>query len=135
MLNHLRPALGALFSALVLAGSPLAIAATPKDHMIEAFIDQTEILNLPYPAGSLIIGNPGVVNVAVHDDRTLLLTGKSFGSTNLIVLDAVGRTIFRSQIHVAENRAGDNLTIARGNKTETLSCATRCRPVNSGLTK
>ena len=115
--------------------APVATAATPvnKDKTIEAYIDQTEVLHLPRPAGSLIIGNPEVANIAVHDDRTLLITGKQFGATNLIVLDSIGRTIHRAQIHVGENRAGDSLTIARGTQTETLSCTTRCRPVRSDI--
>ena len=128
----------ALFATASLAASAPAVAAkagtTPvQDKTIEAFIDQTEVLHLPRPAGSLIIGNPNVANVAVHDDRTLLITGKQFGATNLIVLDNIGRTIHRAQIQVGENRAGDSLTIARGDSTETLSCTTRCRPVRSGI--
>ena len=114
--------------------APVAVAAPTQDEKaIEAYIDQTEVLHLPRPAGSLIIGNPAVANIAVHDDRTLLITGKQFGATNLIVLDNIGRTIHRSQIHVGENRAGDSLTIARGTQTETLSCTTRCRPVRSDI--
>lgn len=127
----------ALFAAAALFIAPVSFAATPaagaEEKSIEAYIDQTEVLHLSRPAGSLIIGNPSVANVAVHDDRTLLITGKQFGATNLIVLDNIGRTIHRSQIHVGENRAGDSLTIARGSDTETLSCTTRCRPVRTDI--
>ena len=108
-----------------------AVAETPsgsKANAISAYIDQTEIIHLPYPAGSLIIGNPSVANIAIHDDRTLLLTGKAFGATNLIVLDGIGRRIYETQIRVDENRAGDKMTIARGMATQTYSCASLCRP-------
>ena len=110
-----------------------AIAAAPTEQSLEVYIDQTQLLPLPRAAGSLIVGNPEVAAVAVHDDHTLLLTGRSFGSTNLIVLDNAGAMIYRGQIMVGENAAGQSLTIARGLETETLSCTTKCRPVKTGI--
>lgn len=110
-----------------------AIAAAPSEQSLEVYIDQTQLLPLPRAAGSLIVGNPNVAAVAVHDDHTLLLTGRSFGSTNLIVLDNAGHMIYRGQIMVGENAAGKSLTIARGLNTETLSCSTKCRPVKTGI--
>ena len=129
----LRSLVAAASFSLFAASSMTANAATETEKTIEAFIDQTEILYLSRPAGSLIIGNPSVATVAVHDDRTLLITGKSFGATNLIVLDQIGRPIQSAQIKVGENRAGDTLTISRGANVQTLSCTTRCRPVKTNI--
>lgn len=115
-----------------LAAAPAIASKTGQsasESTIHVFIDQTQMLSLKRPAGSLIIGNPAIAAVAIHDDRTLLLTGRKFGSTNLIVLDEMGRTIHTSQIAVDENRGGSDLTIARGSQTQTYSCASRCRPV------
>jgi hypothetical protein len=65
-------------------------------------------------ANSVVVGNATVADVVtVHDARTLLVTGKAFGSTNLTVLDRAGNTIYSSQLVVGgEDDAG--LTIVRG---------------------
>jgi Flp pilus assembly secretin CpaC len=74
-------------------------------------IDETVTLKLTSPANSVVIGNATVADVAVHDPLTLLITGKAFGSTNLIVLDRAGRTIYTNQLAVADS-ANDDITIA-----------------------
>ena len=129
------PIKSAIIACLALgAMSGAAMAKGPSPKQVNVIIDQTQILNLKYPAGSLIVGNPDVAGVAVHDDRTLLLTGRAFGSTNLIVLDAIGRIIFESQISVGENVEGNSLTIARGLETETYSCTGKCRVAKTDIT-
>ncbi len=113
--------------------SPAMANSPSNDATVDVVINETQLLHLRRPAGSLIVGNPDIVTVAVHDDHTLLLTGLSFGSTNLIVLDSVGRTVHESRISVSEHTKSDTLTIARTGGTETLNCNTRCRPVNTAL--
>ena len=119
--------------SLPAAAPAFATTETQQPEQMEIFIDQTEVVRLPRTAGSVVIGNPSVAGVAVHDDRTLLLTGISFGSTNLVVLDNIGRTILERQITVAENASGKNLTIARGAQTNTYSCQTKCRPLKTAI--
>ncbi|RYY99602.1 MAG: hypothetical protein EON61_18220, partial [Alphaproteobacteria bacterium] len=79
------------------------------------------------PANSVVIGNATVADVAVHDARTLLVTGKAFGSTNLTVLDRAGNTIYTNQLEVGgEDDVG--LTIVRSGGTYSYSCVDKCRP-------
>ncbi len=129
----LKSAFAAIALALTGVSATPALAASgaekAEELKIHVFIDQTQMLHLKSSAGSLIIGNPAIAAVSIHDDRTLLLTGRKFGSTNLIVLDEMGRTIHTSQISVDENRSGSDLTIARGGATKTYSCTSRCRAV------
>ena len=78
-----------LASALVLmAGlivSPAAHAAANDPVSVQ--VNMARILRISAPAATVIIGNPGVADVTIQDPQTLILTGKSYGQTNLIVLE------------------------------------------------
>ena len=89
-------------------------------------IDQTMKLSLATPADSVVIGNATVIDVAIHDPMTLLLTGKAFGTTNLMVLDKAGRTVYSNKVSIADDR-NDQLTIVRNGASYTYSCTDKCR--------
>ncbi len=104
----------------------IALAPAAAADPLKVRVDQTVPLKLGQPANSVVIGNATVADVAVHDARTLLVTGKAFGSTNLTVLDRAGNTIYSSQLEVGgEDDAG--LTIVRGAGTYSYSCVDKCR--------
>lgn len=108
--------------AMSLALAPAALATEP----FTVKVDQTVTLKVGGAANSVVIGNATVADVSVHDARTLLITGKAFGSTNLTVLDRGGNTIYTSQIVVGgEDDTG--ITIVRGQGTYSYSCLDKCR--------
>jgi len=111
------------FAALALT---LALAPAASADPFTVKVDQTVTLKVGGAANSVVIGNATVADVAVHDARTLLITGKSFGSTNLTVLDRGGNTIYTNQIVVGgESETG--LTIMRGQGAYSYSCVDKCR--------
>ena len=89
-------------------------------------MNETSIVQLPGAASGVIIGNPNIADVIVHDSRTLLVTGKSYGSTNLIVLGASGQKILSKSVSVSGS-SSNQLTLSRGSNTETYICAPDCR--------
>jgi Flp pilus assembly secretin CpaC len=110
---------GALALVLALAPSALADPFSVK-------VDQTVTLKIGGAANSVIIGNATVADVSVHDARTLLVTGKAFGTTNLTILDRGGNTIYTNQIIVGGEDA-TGLTIMRGQGAYSYSCVDKCR--------
>jgi Flp pilus assembly secretin CpaC len=111
--------LAALAMSFALAPAAMADPFTVK-------VDQTVTLKLTAAANSVVIGNATVADVSVHDAKTLLVTGKAFGSTNLTVLDRAGNTIYTNQLVVGgEDSTG--LTIVRGGGTYSYSCVDKCR--------
>jgi Flp pilus assembly secretin CpaC len=111
------------FAALALT---LAIAPAASADPFSVKVDQTVTLKIAGAANSVIIGNATVADVSVHDARTLLVTGKAFGTTNLTILDRGGNTIYTNQIVVGgENE--DGLTIIRGQGAYSYSCVDKCR--------
>ncbi len=104
--------------------------AAALDDTIEVKIDFAKIVKLERSAGTIVIGNPGIADAAVQDDQTLVLTGKSAGSTNMIVLDSEGSEIANTTIRVSSN-VRRLTTVFYGSKRQTLSCAPTCEQVVS----
>ncbi len=118
-----------MFARLIAASALVAAACAPayaESKALDVLVDQTVALKLSAPANSVVVGNAAVIDVAIHDPRTLLITGKGFGSTNLLVLDHAGRTVYSNLMSVSDNRT-DQLTIVRGEGNYTYSCTDRCR--------
>ena len=86
------------------------------------------ILRISAPAATVIIGNPAVADVTIQDPQTLVLTGKSFGDTNLIVLDAQGNPIADTIMRVVAD-GGDIVTVFLGAKRTSVACSPTCQPV------
>jgi hypothetical protein len=85
------------------------------------------ILRISAPAATVIIGNPGVADITIQDPQTLVLTGRSFGTTNLIVLDAAGNPVADTIVSVVQAQ-GDMLTVYQGSARTTLACEPICQP-------
>ena len=111
------------FAAIAFA---LALAPAAAADPLTVKVDQTVPLKLASPANSVVVGNATVADVSVHDARTLLVTGKAFGSTNLTVLDRSGNTIFTTTL-VVGGEDDNGLTILRGDGTYSYSCTDKCR--------
>jgi Flp pilus assembly secretin CpaC len=130
----MRIVLGRLGRRLVIAaiawtGSTAAIAVAAEGP-IDVTIDFAKVLKLDAPAQTIIIGNPGIADASVDDEKTLVLTGKTAGTTNLIVLDKDGKEILNTTLRVASD-IRQLTTIFYGQDRQTFSCAPVCERVVS----
>jgi len=101
-------------------------AMSIKDQiMVE--IGKTSILRLDRAFSAVIIGNPNVADVTAHNSKILFLSGKTYGTTNLLILDSNDRTVYESDVAVVSNSA-NLVTIQRGGDEFTYDCAPSCRP-------
>lgn len=94
---------------------------------IDVKVNMARVLRMSAPAATVIVGNPGIADVTIQDPQTLILTGKSYGQTNLIVLDAYGEPIADTLIDVVQMQAGVT-TVYQGQLRTTLTCAPVCQP-------
>lgn len=90
-------------------------------------LDHAKLLKLREPAQTVVIGNPGIVDGTISDQNTLILTGKSIGSTNLIILGEAGRQISNFVVSVAAN-GRERITVHNGLQYQTYSCIGSCSP-------
>jgi hypothetical protein len=113
--------------AFVLAfalASTLAMRGAGAAETLTVVLDQAQIMQLPDRVGTIIIGNPLIADVALQAGGTMVVTGKGYGSTNLIVLDRAGVTVMTKTIQVVGPR--DAVVVYRGIDRESYSCAPTC---------
>ncbi|MDP4023548.1 pilus assembly protein N-terminal domain-containing protein [Methylobacterium sp. NEAU 140] len=117
----------ALLSVAALAG-PGAAAGQPETlPVVTVLVDNAKVIRLPERTQTIIVGNPFIAEVTPQKNGVLVLTGKSFGSTNLIALDAAGTLIAETTIRVEASREA-TITVQRGLERESLSCTPNCQP-------
>ncbi|HEY1942506.1 MAG TPA: pilus assembly protein N-terminal domain-containing protein [Roseiarcus sp.] len=100
------------------AGSPGALSIT---------LDQAKVAQLPAGATTLVVGNPSIADVTMlKGGVAMVVTGKSYGETNLIALDAQGNIIDEKQIDVEPTRSV--LVVQRGADRVSYWCNPDCMP-------
>lgn len=104
------------------------IAVSNDVSMISVILDFAKILSFPEPARTIIIGNPNIVDGTLNDEATLVLTGKTVGVTNMIVLGEAGREVANLRVQVVAN-GGQVTTIYNGASQQIYSCVDTCRSV------
>lgn len=117
-----------VISALLALGAAQPVKAQKAaDNDIVVLIDQASLVRLERAVAEIVVGNPSIADVSVQSGKVLIVTGKSFGETNLIVIDADGKVIVNRQLIVQEPRTGF-VTMYRGPARQTLHCAPYCTP-------
>ena len=106
----------------------VALAPAAAAHDLSVAVEHAEVVRLPANASAIVVGNPSIADALVHDGRTLVVTGRLPGRTNVIALDRVGRIIFSRDIVVSNEARGD-IAVYRGTERTTLSCGTTCSSV------
>ena len=112
-------------AALSAAAVALATTAVPADTGIQVVMNQAKIVKLSRPADTIVIGNPLIADASVQDATTVVLTGKGFGMTNLVILDDTGQPIVDEQVTVTRSTAS-TVRIYRRAEVQTLSCTPLC---------
>ena len=110
------------FAALPLAAAP----ANAEDLVVQ--YDQAHLLKLDQPAANIIVGNPSIADVTLKSTKLLVITGKTFGVTNLMILNDEEKVIFNARILV---KADDSkvVTLIRGDAKNTYASVPTCEPV------
>ena len=109
-----------------LALAALAIAAAPSAALaVNVQMDQNTVVDLAAPAGNIVVGNVAIADVSLISPRRIAILGRSFGLTNVIVTDRMGRTIFQQAVNVQPAASG-RVTLYRGPLASNFACSPRC---------
>jgi hypothetical protein len=122
MLSRILPAIA---FALAFGASP-ARPQTSND-VVAVTLDQAKVARLPSGATTLIIGNPMIADVTMlKNNNSMVITGKGFGQTNLIAIDAEGAIIEEKQVRVLPTKTV--LVLQNGNSRISYACNPDCMP-------
>ncbi|KUO54851.1 MAG: hypothetical protein APF80_00910 [Alphaproteobacteria bacterium BRH_c36] len=114
----LKVALAAMFS--VVAG-----VASANDLIVR--YDQSQLLRLPRAISQVIIGNPSIADASVQGTNLIVVTGKTFGVTNIIALDKQGNVIQDQRVIVQRDDVR-MVNLHKGSQRQSFTCAPNCTP-------
>lgn len=118
--------LAALLS--VLGTSALLVgAAQAQSGPVNVAVDGVQRVSLRGAASSVVVANPQIADVVVVDANTLVITGKGYGVTEVVAVDAIGRALFQNRIVVTGGDAG-SVRLWRGAAATEMVCGTSCAP-------
>ena len=115
----------ALAAALSLAAGA-AGAASP----LSLAVAHSARLHLAGPAGSVVVGSPSVVDVSVVDSRTVFVSGRTPGSTDVTVVDPLGRVVYSGEVVVAGGERP--VSLFRGVARTDVYCSPSCSEGGGG---
>jgi hypothetical protein len=113
-----------IFAAMIAA---VAVPASAADTDLVVNYDQSKLLRLSRPVSEIIIGNPSIADVTVNGTTLLVVTGKTFGMTNIIALDA-DRKIIREQRVIVERDEHRVVNLHKAGVRQSYSCTPNCSP-------
>ena len=116
-----------IIACLSLLALGAAAPALAQSRPLSVEIDHTARLNLRGAAASVVVGNPQIADVTVVDEHTLFISGRGFGVTEVVVLDGMGRTIYKSEVVVSAPSSGQ-VRVWRGSAVTDMACSTTCAP-------
>ena len=116
------PVFALLLLATAVLSAPGAYAAAEE---LAVTMDQAKLFKLPEKVSTIVIGNPLIADVAIQSGGLVVVTGKGYGSTNMIVLDRTGTVLMERSI-VVRGPDAHTVSVYRGVERETFSCTPNC---------
>ncbi|MAN46706.1 MAG: hypothetical protein GYB49_12915 [Alphaproteobacteria bacterium] len=114
--------------ALPLAGALMAQMAMAEPLTLQA--NTTVPVKLHGKANSVVLGNQRIADVAVHNENLIFITGRSAGTTNVMVFNENGDQIYAVDITVTVDTS-NLVTVNRSGEDYTYDCAPECVPMPS----
>lgn len=107
-----------------------APAPARADTVVDVMLDKARVLKMPPGAETIVVGNPIIADVTtLKKNGLVVVTGKGFGETNVILLDGAGNALQELTVRVQASRA--LITVQRGTSRESYACQPRCEPTVS----
>jgi hypothetical protein len=117
-----------LVLAFVFAFAALAIIAPRPAPAadVAVILDQAKLIKLPEKVATVVVGNPLIADASLQAGGLMVVTGKGYGTTNVLVLDRSGAVLMEKTIEVQGPRE-HIVVLYRGVERETYSCGPNCQ--------
>ena len=115
-----------LLAWTLLSAIALGVSSAQADN-VTVNVDEARIMKLPARVATIVIGNPLIADATLQSGGILVVTGKGFGSTNLLALDRSGQVVMDKTVQVlGASTNGDLVIVFKGVERESYSCAPDC---------
>ena len=119
-----RRRLVALLAWTLVSIAALGISPTQADN-IGVNVDEAQVMKLPEHVATIVIGNPLIADASLQGGGMLVITGKSFGATNMVALDRAGKVLMDKTIQVGPPTSGDLVIVYQGDRARNPTAAIR----------
>jgi Pilus formation protein N terminal region len=79
---------------------------------------------------NVFVADPAVADVNMIDNHSVIVLGKGYGVTSILVTDQAGHTLYDGVVAVLGSEAG-RVTVYRGGAAQDYHCSSRCETMNS----
>lgn len=121
------PTASGVVTLICVAGLSLLTAGAAFANDLLVKYDQSQLVRLPRAVAEVIIGNPSIADVNVKTSTLLVVTGKSFGITNIIALDA-NQNVIQDQRVIVQRDEVSIVNVQRGTARRSFNCSPQCNP-------
>ena len=83
------------------------------DEKIVVHLDEATVIKLPDRTTTVVIGNPLIADISVQPGGLAVVTGKSYGATNIIIMDKAGAVLTEHTVEVQELERQDRRGLSR----------------------
>jgi hypothetical protein len=99
-------------------------AGANAGQLLEIQSDETQLLTIAAPPGSVVIGNPSIADVSIDQNR-VFVHGRGFGQTSLLILDIEGKQLANFDVTVKHTQV-TNVALFKGTERMSFSCSPYC---------
>ncbi len=103
------------------------ITQSPTKEPINVKLNQVTLVRLNQPIADALIGNPAIADITIQTGKSFIITGKSYGRTNIILLNKQGKTIFNKSITV-DDQQENVVRLQKGQARVSYTCSPNCQP-------
>jgi Flp pilus assembly secretin CpaC len=111
-------------AAALLAAAAAVSSARADAEVLTVVLDQAMLVKLPDQIATLVVGNPLIAEASLQVGGTLVITGKGYGSTNMLALDRNGNILMEKIVQVQAPK--EAVIVYRGIERQTFSCTPTC---------
>lgn len=110
-----------------LRAEELSITQSSQENGIKVTLNQVTLVKLNEQITDALIGNPAIADITIQTGKSFIITGKSYGRTNIILLNKRGETIFNKTISV-DDQKNEIVRLQRGSARISYTCSPNCQP-------
>lgn len=103
----------------------VAASAVRADDTVVVHLDEARVIKLPDRASTVVVGNPLIADLSVQPGGLAVITGKSYGATNFLIMDKSGAVLTEHTVEV-QGPTDKIVVVYRGINRATYSCTPEC---------
>jgi len=110
----------ALVASIVLSAAAATPALAAGGLMVT--IDQSAPVRLSGSAAQIVVSNPTIADATIVDHHQIVISGRTYGTTGIMVFDAAGRTIYNGAVTVT-SPSSNQIALYRGTTPHHFTCS------------